>query len=201
MMIAILPVVDLNVFQWREITHDRFVYLSSVFFCILVAQLLFADIKSERCAETTSEDSDSRRRVLALFSAFALFTQLPPWKSNLAFYYYGHRMAPANPHPFWGLAEVYLVSGDLPHAESVLTDLVEQFPAPKAFEQLGDIRMRMGEPAAAEDSFRRAIQAAPERLNLHGELAQSLQAQGKSAQAQIEFEKERLCARRKRGPQ
>jgi predicted Zn-dependent protease len=128
--------------------------------------------------------------ALVLFSAIALLIQLPPWQSNLAFYYYGHRMAPKNPHPFWGLAEVYLMKGDLPHAEQVLTDLVVQFPAPKAFEQLADIRMRMGQPASAEDPLRRAIQAAPERLNLHGELAECLQAQGKTQEAQIEAQRE-----------
>ncbi len=191
MAIGILPVLDLNVFQWREIAHDRFLYLSSVFFCILVAQFLFADLKvGDDASAPVPRIGMLVAGVLVLFSALALFTQLSPWKTNLGFYYYGHRMAPANPHPFWGLAEVYLVSGDLPHAEAVLTDLVKQFPAPKAFEQLGDIRMRMGQPAAAEDALRHAIEAAPGRPNLHAELAQCLQAQGRSGEAQAELEKE-----------
>jgi hypothetical protein len=192
MLIAILPVLDLNLFQWKEIAHDRFIYLPSVFFCVLVAQLLFADLKvGEDATAPAPRISILLAGALALFSAFALLSQLPPWKNNLAFYYYGHRMAPANPHPFWGLAEVYLMRGDLPSAERVLTDLVKQFPAPKAFEQLADIRMRMGQPAAAEDPLRRAIQAAPDRLNLHMELAECLQAQGKSVEAQAEIDTER----------
>jgi hypothetical protein len=193
MVIGILPVLDLNLFLWKEIAHDRFLYLSSVFFCLLVAQLLFADLRlGMREDGSTSAPTVSVlvAGALVLFSAIALLIQLPPWQSNLAFYYYGHRMAPKNPHPFWGLAEVYLMKGDLPHAEQVLTDLVVQFPAPKAFEQLADIRMRMGQPASAEDPLRRAIQAAPERLNLHGELAECLQAQGKTQEAQIEAQRE-----------
>jgi hypothetical protein len=191
MAIGILPVLDLNLFLWKEIAHDRFVYLSSVFFCLLISQLLFEDLQLG-----DAEKSRAPRialllaAVLVLFSAVALLTQLPPWQNNLAFYYYGHRMAPRNPHPFWGLAEVYLLQGDLPHAEQVLTDLVVQFPAPKAFEQLADIRMRMGQPAAAEEPLRRAIQAAPDRLNLHGELAECLQAQGKAEEALLEARKE-----------
>jgi hypothetical protein len=155
MPMALIPFLDLNVFQWREISHDRFLYLPSVFFCIFLAQLFVLDLRIVRPLY-------ARIAALIVIAYGALLVaQLPPWHDDVAFYAHARSISPNNARPAWGLAQTYLIQGNVPAAERVLTQLVQRVPAPMAFEQLAQLRMQLGNPAAAEEPLRRAIAAAP----------------------------------------
>jgi protein O-mannosyl-transferase len=193
MVISIIPALDLNIFQYREIMHDRFLYLPSVFFAIPVSYLLFGTHKCKDAAHR----SDGKRRsttayaalgaCLVLLNGAALLIQSPVWSNDLALFSYAVRIAPGNPRPAFALAEEYLERGDLSQAEQLLQHVVRLVPAPKAFALLGQTLLRMGNPQAAEEPLRRAIAAAPDRPGQHFMLGQCLQGLGRTDEANVEF--------------
>jgi len=200
MVISIVPALDLNIFQYREIMHDRLLYLPSVFFTILVAHLLFG-IHADK---DIAQDSAGKKRYTAAYAALgaclvllngaALLIQSPVWRDDLALFSYAVRISPGNPRPAFALAQEYLERGDLPQAEELLQHVVRLVPAPMAFAQLGQTRLRMGNPQAAEEPLRRAIATAPDRPGQHLMLGQCLLRLGRTDEANVEFNKERALS-------
>jgi tetratricopeptide (TPR) repeat protein len=200
MVISIIPALDLNIFQYREIMHDRFLYLPSVFFAILAAHLLFGIHADEDVAQNSA---GTRRYTtayaalgacLVLLNGAALLIQSPVWRNDLTLYSYAVRISPGNPRPAFALAQEYLERGDLPQAEQLLQHVVRLVPAPMAFALLGQTRLRMGNPQAAEEPLRRAIAAAPDRPGQHFMLGQCLLRLGRTDEANMEFNSERALS-------
>jgi hypothetical protein len=195
MVISIIPCLDLNIFQFREIMHDRFLYLPSLFFATLLGQLLFG----ARESKDTRDVSGNRPPTMVyavlgasfiLLNISALLVQSPAWRSDEVLLSHAVRLAPGNPRPAFTLAEEYLERGDMVQAEQMLQHVVQLVPAPKAFALLGQTRLRMGNPRGAEEPLRKAIAAAPLRPGQHFALGQCLQALGRSDEASAEFKAE-----------
>jgi len=202
MVISIIPALDLSIFQYREIMHDRFLYLPSVFFAILVSHLLFGthegkdgDAHSSVGTMRSATAYAALGACLVILNGAALLIQSPVWRNDLALYSYAVQIAPGNPRPAFTLAEEYLESGDLPQAERLLDHVVRLVPAPRAFELLGQTRLRMGNAQAAEEPLRRAIAAAPDRPGQHSMLGQCLLRLGRTDEANVEFRTETALSR------
>jgi tetratricopeptide (TPR) repeat protein len=191
MVIAIVPALELNVFQFREILHDRFLYMPSAFFAILLGLLLFGSRGQKDGTQTSSRPLYAALGgALILLNLTALLIQSPVWKNDLALLSYAARIAPGNPRPAFGLATEYLKKGDLPRAEVQLEHVVQLVPAPTALFSLGQTRLLMGHAAAAEEPLRRAIAAAADRPGQHLALGDCLRLLGRTGEARAEYKAE-----------
>jgi tetratricopeptide (TPR) repeat protein len=212
--IGMLPVLHLRVFLWREIAHDRYLYLASVFFCLALAALI-SDLHWPAVARAALV------AVLLAGYAAALVKESLPWRSEIEVYRHARLIAPENVRPKYGYAVELLSSGRVAEAEAQLRDVVRLAPnwfEPRfglgqiAFTQgryaeadshiaaalavrpdfEGDVllaasRMRMGHFAAAEQPLRDAIALVPGTPGLHYQLGHCLAASGRTADAIVEF--------------
>jgi tetratricopeptide (TPR) repeat protein len=194
--IAMIPVLDLNIFQFREILHDRFLYVPSVFFALLLAEALLAGNGAEAMEPAAGAKGTGRSlygmlaACAVLLNIAALLIQSPVWKNDRSLFAYALRIAPNNPRPAFTLALDCLDRGDLSGAEALLQHVVRLVPAPRALLLLGQTRLRMGQAAAAEQPLRAAIAVAPERPGQHLALGECLQALGRGKEAIAEFNAE-----------
>jgi tetratricopeptide (TPR) repeat protein len=215
--ISIVPVLHLRVFLWRELAHDRYLYLASVFFCLGLAALL-ADARWPRMARVLA--------IAAIVGAYSavLVAESLPWRSEIEVYRHARVIAPENVRPKFGYAVELINSGHFAEAERQLDDVVRL--APNWFEPrfaLGQIafsrdqyadaeaqlasalalrpdfkadvllaaaRMRMGHFAAAEQPLRDALAIAPSTAGLHYELGRCLAASHRVPDAKSEFQLE-----------
>jgi tetratricopeptide (TPR) repeat protein len=70
-------------------------------------------------------------------------------------------------------------------------------PYPEAQAELGDALLNQGEVSAAENAFRRALRGNPDIESAHYGLARTLRAEGKSAEADVEFKEVRALLQQK----
>lgn len=215
--VSMVPVLHLRVFLWRELAHDRYLYLASVFFCVALAALL-ANLRWPKIARAVA--------IAALLGAYTavLVAESLPWRSEIEVYRHARAIAPENVRPKYGYAVELLSRGRVDEAEQQLNDVVRL--APNWFEPrfgLGQIafaqgryadaerqfagalavrpdltgevllaaaRMRMQHFAAAEQPLRDAIALAPATPGLHLELGRCLAAQKRAEEAKAEFNRE-----------
>jgi tetratricopeptide (TPR) repeat protein len=213
--IGMLPVLHLRVFLWRELAHDRYLYLASVFFCLALAALI-SDLRWPGIARTAV--------AVALLTVYAgaVVVESLPWRSEIEVYRHARVIAPENVRPKYGYAVELLSRGRVDEAEQQLRDVVVLAPnwfEPRfglgqiAFSQgryddadrhiamaltvrpdleadvlLAAARMRMGRFAAAEQPLRDAIALAPATPGLHFQFGRCLAASGKSDEARPEFD-------------
>ena len=109
-LLPILPSLNLSFFTFGEIVHDRYLYLSSIGFCIVLSVALFYVIRTY--------DKYKRLAVVLMFiigAGWALETviQLPMWKDDLALYSRGAAVAPRNNLAINNLAATVKDSGDV----------------------------------------------------------------------------------------
>jgi protein O-mannosyl-transferase len=196
MAISMIPVLDLNIFQFREIMHDRFLYLPSVFFAILIGHFSLSlagetDATSGAPAKATMNPIYAALgAALVVLNVAALLVQSPVWKNDLTLFSYAVRIAPHNPRPAFSLAMDQLERGNLPEAERLLQHTVRLVAAPKALFLLGQTRLRMGQADTAEAPLRQAIAAAPDRPGQHFALGECLRRLGRTEEASAEFRAE-----------
>jgi tetratricopeptide (TPR) repeat protein len=94
LVLPLIPLMKLSVFAEGEIAHDRYLYLPSFGFALLIATALVRLAPSQNAA--------SGRKVLAAASAIgAVFLGLTMWQSmywanNMVLYYRGTEIAPNN---------------------------------------------------------------------------------------------------------
>ena len=191
--ICLIPVLNLKVFQYREIMHDRFLYLPSAFFAILVAELLFGQRLSAKRTRTTLYAALGV--CLIVLNVSALLIQSPAWRNDFALYSYAVRVAPANPRPAFNLAMLYMADrGDLPQAERWFQRVLKLDPSARIFALLGQTRLLQNNAAGAEEPLRQAIAADPVRPGSHLLLGRCLQLLGRTDEAKAEFNQEMTLA-------
>ncbi|HEX8926434.1 MAG TPA: tetratricopeptide repeat protein [Terriglobales bacterium] len=180
MLLSIVPVLDLRVFQFREFFHDRFVYVPSIFFALLVAWLL---LHAVRALGASASAYAAVGAVLLLANAGALLAQEPYWVNDFALWRHAAEVAPHNPRPAFSLVDEYLQRGEIVGAELQLEHVISIVPAPKALFMLGQVRLMQGKAAAAEGPLRKAITIAPDRPAQHFVLGQCLEQLGRRDEA------------------
>ena len=85
------------------------------------------------------------------------------------------------------LGQLYLAAGRLPQAQAQFQASVASIPNPAAFDSLGEIAMRQGDHAAAEQAYRQAIGLDEYDSCGHFGLAVILAGQGRAAEAAEQY--------------
>jgi len=183
---VVLPlalVMDVAAFLPGEAVHDRYLYLASVGFVVLVAMTL------RRWATGSAERSKLSYGVaLALLVVCAARTAIAslPWNDNLTLYSRAAAVAPGNASAHNNLAGEYFKRGMAPQAEAEFERAMALSPGywlPPF--NLGYIRMTEKRYAEAADFFRRAIAINPGAGAAYLQLAKADEAMGKYADAEV----------------
>ena len=167
LLVPILPPLgSIGVFASGEIAHDRYLYLPSIGFCILVAMLL------RRLRLGSSEflglPAAQSVAVLVLGGVMAGSSgiQSRQWASDLLLYNFGVQTAPHNSLARSHLGTEMLARGDTATALRLYHEAYEL--APDAWTTnfiLGFTYFNVGRPTEAEPWLRRAIRITPANPN------------------------------------
>lgn len=214
--VSLAPVLDVRAFTWRELAHDRYAYLPSVFVCIALAALL-CRIRSLTVRRAASGGLVIAYAVLLVIATLA-------WRDPVSVFARGIETAPTNVRPRYGYAMEMLARGNRAEAARQFTEIVkwaphwfeprsglaqiafaegryadaEQYiasalavrPDADGFVLLAGARIRMGNFAGAEQPLRDAIKLAPSTPGLHFNLGRCLAEQHRDDEAKAEFNAE-----------
>jgi tetratricopeptide (TPR) repeat protein len=159
MTLPILPLFNLSVFKDGEIAHDRYLYLPSVGFCILVA---FA-VRHFRFGATRIHGLRVTQLViflgLACFLGAATWTQQAIWASDLSLSSRGVAIAPHNVMAANNLGKELALRGDYNSAIPLFRQVLDRRPRYwLANFNLGYVYYRVGNFSEAERYLRKAIE-------------------------------------------
>jgi protein O-mannosyl-transferase len=187
---ALLPVANLIPIP-GFVAAERYLYLPSVGFCLLVACLVARawSLASRPALRRTLEGLG-----LAALIAFAVAIQLrtDQWADPLQAF---ERMAEAAPTSFFvqgNLGLEYLKRGRIPEAVAALRRAADLEPAqPRAWNNLGVALVRGGHLTEARAAYEQAIRLHPGYARAHENLAQLLAALGERDQAEAALRRAR----------
>jgi hypothetical protein len=177
MFLCLAPLMDLRVFRWRQFAHDRFVYLASIFLLALLVSLLVRLARSHVL-------------ILCCFALFlTLVTETQVWNFKNEFTAFDHacEVAPNSLGPLVRMATLLTEQRRHPEAKLYLhrvTLLAPEWPAP--FYDLAKLEFDDGNFPEAEKQLRKSMALNPGELQLHTFLAQILEHEGRTAEAQAE---------------
>jgi hypothetical protein len=108
-LLPILPLLNLSLFKFGEIVHDRYLYLPSVAFCIVISIALCYVIR-----DYAKYKLPAVVLLVVVSTAWALETviEVPQWKNDLALYTHGAAVAPRNNIVINNLASTLKDSGN-----------------------------------------------------------------------------------------
>jgi hypothetical protein len=158
LVLPMIPLLNLGVFPRGEAVHDRYLYFSSVGFCLLLGLALG---ELQRLAPRAPA-------ALALGSALALaygvisFDIKTHWRDNLSLYTRGHAVAPGNSMSANNLGRTLFDMGKEEEGRRLFLQVIERDPNYwVALFNLGFSEYRRGNYPQAEEYLRRAIAAEP----------------------------------------
>ncbi len=167
-IVPLLPAMNLSAFYPTEIGHDRYLYLPSFGFSLIVA-LIVRGLPSTR-AKLFGQPALRAAAVVVLIVSLGIGTALQHyfWKDDLIFYSYGVRRAPKNPYARTSLA-------DIMYGRQMFSEAGEQYKQVIAIDpnqwhsqyRMGLIYNKFGHPQEAEQCFRRAIEINTNSANVH----------------------------------
>lgn len=210
LVLPLLPLMNFSVFQQGEIAHDRYLYLPSIGFCLLIAVAL-SKLKSEKQVILTAVG-------IAIVCLPLTLTQSLYWANDMVFYYRGVQVAPNNPltkinlanemekrgmypvamnlyeqvlqkHPDswlanYNLGYLYYKTGDCEKGARVLTRAAMLNTIdPETFYHLGQCEYLIGNLDRAEIALRRAMVNDPRMLGIRYYLGLTLKKQGRNREA------------------
>jgi len=160
--------LNLRVFGAGELVHDRYMYLPSVGFVLIVALA----IRRLRLGSTVLLGMPAVQVlaavVLACTSAVALSNQHVHWSSNISIFRHSLEISPNSETAKGYLAEEYLARHMYPEAASLLRELVEQDQGSANLNHnLGFALDSAGRPQEAEPYLMRAIEIRPLEPHSH----------------------------------
>jgi hypothetical protein len=183
-IVPLLPAMNLSAFYPTEIGHDRYLYLPSFGFSLIIA-LAVRGLPSTR-AKLFGRPALQAAAVLVLVVSLGVGTALQHyfWKDDLIFYSYGVRRAPNNPFPRTNLADIL-------YGRQMFSEAGEQYEQVIAIDptqwhsqyRLGLIYARLAHPREAEQCFRRAIAINTNSANVHLYLGLALYDLGQIGQS------------------
>lgn len=157
LILFLLPVLNLKAFRFQEsLLHDRYLYLPSIGFCILVAMAF--DYISGSFAE-------QRRRVFVTVTAIAAavllgltFYQNFAWQSEAAMIDNAMKVTPGWPFLHNYIGAYYAEQRKFTEAERAYRDAIDIDPNYyDAYSNLGDVCREQGRMAEAEQAYLKAI--------------------------------------------
>jgi tetratricopeptide (TPR) repeat protein len=162
-LLTLLPTFNLRVFRWRDFAHDRYLYLPSIAFVIILA------LAVRRLPETPWKrvglPASQLITLLVLFFAISVNTVLEtaPWGSNLFLLTRATQVAPRNVAAAYMLGAELMGRGQLPASSEMFaraTRLAPNWAA--AWSSLGIAEYRQHHYQEAHSAFVRAATLAPE---------------------------------------
>jgi protein O-mannosyl-transferase len=162
MVLPLLPLLNISVFKEGEIAHDRYLYLPSIGFCVLV---VFA-LRQIRFSATRIYGQPAIQLVLLLslggFFGVATSYQSTIWASDFSLASRGVAIAPNNIIAANNLGKELALRGDYPQAISLFLKVVNRRPRYWLGNfNLGYVYYRVGDFPQAELYLRKAIEIYP----------------------------------------
>jgi hypothetical protein len=184
LVLPMLPLIDLRVFQAGELVHDRYLYLPSVGFSIVIA-LLLRQVRTgnpETGALALAQTTIAIFIVCLLGAGTALQTQ--PWSSDLLLYYRGIEVAPNNVLAKNNLAVEMSKRGFYQEGIVLFSQVLQDDPDNwRALANIGYSYFRLGRLDDAGKYLSRSIEVFPENASPYLSLALLRQDQGKLDEA------------------
>jgi tetratricopeptide (TPR) repeat protein len=162
MILPIIPVLNLSVFAEGETVHDRYLYLPSIGFSIIVAMAL-RQIKVGS-AQLFGQPLFQAATALIVSIALGVSTasQHVYWASNLVLYHHGLTRAPESRIAKTGLANELSERGYYDDATKLYKEVVERHPTYwTALKNLGCNYLRVGKYEEAAFYLSRSIEVRP----------------------------------------
>lgn len=168
LLVPLVPLLDIRAFVEDDFAHDRYLYLPSVGFAMLLA-LALRRIPGGRMTKLGLPAAQAGIVLaLALLMIFDTVYQSFYFADDQLFYQHNARIAPNNRIAKNNLAMVLYEQGRSDLAIAILKDLVEKHPGDwGAVQNLGYMCYRTGRLADAEQYFTRAIQINPAKPDSH----------------------------------
>ena len=188
MVLLLLPVLNLSVFPKGELAHDRYLYVPSITFCLLLAMAI-RKLKAGSSMFLGLPVSQVAA-ILLLVGVFAGVTarQNNFWSSDYALAARGVQIAPGNTMAANNLGAEMAVKGDYQNAILLFRQAIERRPdhwLPNF--NLGYVYYRLGELREAEHFLRQAIQISSEDAAEHRFLGFTLLEMGRKDEAEQEL--------------
>jgi tetratricopeptide (TPR) repeat protein len=182
MALPIIPVLWLRTFSEGDIAHDRYLYIPSVGFVLLVS-LGLAEISKHRRAGHKNPEL-AGLAALALAYALGTFTQQIYWASDLLLYQRAYTMAPHDNLICTNLGTALLDAGYPDGAIALYSQVLAREPGYwLANYDLGYAYYKLGKPQAAEIYLRRAIAVNDKDSDTYMCLGLSVWRQGRADEA------------------
>ncbi|MGA9770857.1 MAG: tetratricopeptide repeat protein [Blastocatellia bacterium] len=185
LVLPILPVLNISVFGEGEAVHDRYLYLPSIGFAIIVAVALRrldfgrAKLFGRPVAHVAAAI------LIALAFSFITLSQHVHWATDLALFQHGLAYVPHSRIAKTGLANEYSKRDQYDDAITLYKEVIERNPtywvAPN---NLGCTYMKMGDFKNAEIYLVRGIEIRPTEPRQYLNLSVTLQAQARLDEAE-----------------
>lgn len=171
LIIGLLPVLYLRLFPPGGAVRDRYVYLPSVGFVLLLAMAIrLLAFYNERQRAILLQGA----LVAALCIAFiaGILLQQVYWGNNLLLFYRGYSLYPQNTYAGIELAAALIKKNRFGQGIAVLTAIIQEDPSNgSAYYQLAEAYVRTGQKAEARKALDTALELNPEAMQ--SEAAQS----------------------------
>jgi tetratricopeptide (TPR) repeat protein len=168
MVLPLVPLLDLRVFVADDFAHDRYLYLPSVGFAILVALILKKVCPGTPQWRGVPASMLAAALCLAALMSLALVKQSFYFRDNLAFYAYNNSTAPHNPAAESNYATILAEGGSYGPALEKFQDVVSRNPNYwSATYNLALTYYKMGNLPEAEKYFLEAVRINPHKADEH----------------------------------
>ncbi len=162
MMVFLVPVLDIRLFEASLFAQDRYLYLPSVGFAILIAMAIRHGRTQMHPLGRLPLGQVSVMGALAAFMAVGVVLECGYFRNNWTFFEHCARRAPNNELAVTNYATALAERGRLEEAVGLLQQVVQRDPkAWYAFYDLGLTYYRTGRLEDAQKNFERAIQINP----------------------------------------
>jgi tetratricopeptide (TPR) repeat protein len=184
MVLPLLPLLNLRVFVANDFAHDRYLYLPSVGFAVLLAILLKKGCIGRPRWVGVSIALLLTGVCLTSALAYGTITESSYFSDNLTFYAHNLAKAPHNPDAESNYATVLAEGGMYGPALEKFADVVRYHPNYwAAIYNLGFTYYKMGRMPEAEQYFTQAIRTNPNKPDEYFYLGMTLFKSGRLAEA------------------
>jgi protein O-mannosyl-transferase len=167
-VLPLLPLLDLRVFVADDFAHDRYLYLPSVGYAILVALILKKVCRGAAKWRGVPVSLLAAALCLAAAMSFAIVKQSSYFRDNLAFYAYNDSAAPHNAAAESNYATILAERGSYGPALEKFQDVVRRNPGYwAAIYNLALTYYKMGNLQEAEKYFLEAVRINPRKADEH----------------------------------
>jgi tetratricopeptide (TPR) repeat protein len=156
MILLILPALYIRVFPPREVAHDRYLYLPSMGFCLLLT-LLVHRVLSRRSPRILRVATAGATAAVAVAWAGGVIVQNQPWRDDIALFRRAYEIAPNHPRALRQLAMNLARLDRCLEAIPYLTESLAREPHATVYYSLGICYYKFGRLPEAESALHAAI--------------------------------------------